>query len=202
MALIISRRESWAAAARSGPGALPQFAPPLSGREIVRQRAFPNVPLITHHGRQVRFYDDLLKDRIVVINMMYVVCDGVCPAITSNLLKAQQLLKARVAHDIFFYSNTVKPEEDTPEKLRAYADMHGVRDHWQFLTGAPDDVERLRHTLGYVDLNPKVDEDKASHSGVVRFGNEPLAQWGACQGSATPSWIAEEISFVVPARRA
>ena len=45
-----SRREFWTAAARSGPGGTPQFAPPLSGRETLRQRAFPDVPLITHHG--------------------------------------------------------------------------------------------------------------------------------------------------------
>ncbi len=198
----ISRRELWTGAGRSAPADTPQFAPPLSGREILRQRSFPNVPLITHHGRHVRFYDDLLKDKIVVINMMYAVCEGVCPLITSNLVKAQQLLKAKVSHEIFFISITLKPEEDTPEKLRDYAAMHGVGGNWQFLTGAPADVERLRYTLGYVDINPKVDKDKTRHSGVVRFGNEPLSQWGACQGSATPSWIAEEISFVVPVRRA
>jgi protein SCO1 len=198
----ISRRALWTGAGRTAPADTPQFAPPLSGREILRQRSFPNLPLITHHGRHVRFYDDLLKDKIVVINMMYAVCDGICPVITANLVKAQQLLKAGGAHDIFFYSITLKPEEDTPEKLRAYADMHGVRGNWQFLTGAPADIERLRHTLGYADLNPKVDKDTTRHSGIVRYGNEPLSQWGACQGSATPSWIAEEISFVVPARRA
>lgn len=96
--------------------------------------------------------------------------------------KAQQLLKAKVAHEIFFYSITVKPEEDTPDKLRAYADMHGIRDHWQFLTGAPEDVERLRRTLGYVDLNPKVDQDKASHSGVVALETSRCRSGGRVSG--------------------
>ncbi len=175
-----------------------QFAAPLSGRDVMRTRYFPNVPLVTHHGKRVRFYDDLLKDKIVAINMMYADCDGICPTITMNLVKAHKLLRARVGRDIFIYSITVRPEEDTPEKLKDYAEMHGTGSNWSFLTGEADDVELLRRTLGFVDLNPNVDADKAQHSGVVRYGNEPLSLWGACPGNATPEWIAEEMSFVVP----
>jgi len=32
---------------------------------------------------------------------------------------------------------------------------------------------------------------------MVRYGNEPLALWGSCQGQAKPEWIAEGISFVI-----
>ena len=152
---------------------------------------------MTHHGKAVRFYDDLLKDKVVAINMMYADCDGICPTITANLVKAQKLLVAR-GRKLFICSITVKPEEDTPAKLRDYAEMHGVGDNWLFLTGRPDDVERLRVTLGFVDLRPEVDRDKAQHSGVIRYGNEPLSLWGACPGNAKPEWIAEEISFVIP----
>lgn len=35
---------------------------------------FPNVELITHLGERVRFYDDLLKDKVVLINFMYATC--------------------------------------------------------------------------------------------------------------------------------
>jgi len=198
----INRRQLWAGAVRGGAStAVQQFASPLSGREIIRRRSFPNVLLTTHMGKQVRFYDDLLKDKAVVLNMMYADCNGVCPTITAHLVKAQKLLGARGAHDIFFYSITIKPEEDTPEKLRAYAEMHGVRGKWLFLTGSPADVELLRRTLGYVDIIPEVDKDKARHSGIIRYGNEPMSIWGACQGSANPEWIAEQISFMLPPRR-
>ncbi|MEO6434435.1 MAG: SCO family protein [Tepidisphaeraceae bacterium] len=206
--MAVSRRR-WMAGAFLAPFAarplaeragsdVPRFAAPLSGREVMRTRYFPNVPLVTHQGKAVRFYDDLLKDKVVVINMMYAVCDGICPTITANLVKAQKLLRARGRQELFIYSITVKPEEDTPAKLRDYADMHGVGDNWLFLTGRPDDVERLRVTLGFVDLRPEVDRDKAQHSGVIRYGNEPLSLWGACPGNAKPEWIAEEISFVMP----
>ena len=175
-----------------------EFAPPLPGREVMRKRYFPNVVLTTHEGKRVRFYDDLLKDKIVVLSLMYASCEGVCPVITANLKKARNLLPEATRAQVHFYSLTVKPEQDTPEKLREYAEMHGTGPGWLFLTGSPEDVELLRQKLGYVDINPEVDKDKTRHSGMVRVGNEPLALWAACQGEARPEWVAKEIGFVIP----
>ena len=175
------------------------FAPPVSGREMMRRRFFPDVVLTTHEGKQARFYQDLLKDKIVVLNLMYANCQGVCPIITANLARAQKILFEQGKKDVFFYSLTVKPEEDTPEKLAAYAEKHHTGPGWRFLTGKPADVELLRSKLGFVDLKPQVDqEDPGRHSGMVRFGNEPHAWWAACQGQANPEWIAREISYVIP----
>jgi protein SCO1/2 len=202
-----SRRGLLAASAvLSWIGALPAratadaagFEPPVPGREVMRRRYFsPDVVLTTHEGRQVRFYEDLLKDKIVVLNLMYANCSGVCPTITAHLAKTQKLLADAGKRDVRFLSLTVKPEEDTPEKLKAYAEMHQAGPGWLFLTGKPGDIEGLRDRLGFVDLNPQVDRDRSSHSGMIRYGNEPLALWGACQGQARPEWIAQEISFVI-----
>jgi protein SCO1/2 len=176
-----------------------RFAARLSGRELLRRRSFPNVELTTSEGKRVKFYDDLLKDKIVILNLMYATCDGICPTTTANLKRVQQLLRAEVKREIFIYSLTLKPEEDTPEKLRDYAKLHGVRDPgWLFLTGKPDELDMLRHRLGFADPNPEIDRDKSKHSGMLRYGNEPQAIWGTCQGSADPAWIAREIQFAVP----
>jgi protein SCO1/2 len=35
---------------------------------------FPNLVLKTHEGKHVRFYEDLLRGKVVVINFMYVTC--------------------------------------------------------------------------------------------------------------------------------
>jgi protein SCO1/2 len=177
----------------------PSFSPPESGREIMRKRYFPNVPLVTHLGKRVHFYDDLIKDRVVVLNLMYADCTTSCPMITSNLLKAQKIIRQRVKQEVWFYSLTIKPAEDTPAKLKEYAAMHHVGDNWLFLTGEPANLETLRLRLGYADANPEKDrKDKALHSGMLRYGNEPLSQWSSIQGSADPEWIAEEITFVIP----
>src|SRR5213080_4116147 len=54
--------------AAAAPGSAgKRFAPAPSGRELMRQKHFPDVPLTTHTGKRVRFYSDLLKDKIVVL---------------------------------------------------------------------------------------------------------------------------------------
>src|SRR6478672_10173788 len=95
-------------------------------RERFAERSFPNVTLTTHEGKKVKFYDDLLKDKIVIINFMYVKCEGTCPGTTANLVKVQKLLGNRVGKDIFMYSITLKPEEDTAQDLAAYAKAYKV----------------------------------------------------------------------------
>ena len=67
-----------------------------SSRAKLRKRYFPNFELTTHEGKKVRFYDDLIKDKIVVISFMYVKCEGVCMPVTMNLKKVQNLLGRRM----------------------------------------------------------------------------------------------------------
>jgi protein SCO1/2 len=166
---------------------------------MMRQRYFPNTTLLTTTGHAVRFYDDLLKDKIVVLNFMYADCQGACPTIVEHLKRARKILDREVNKEIYIYSLTVKPEVDTPAKLKEYAEMHGIRDQrWSFLTGKPEDLDRLRHLLGFADPNPELDQDKSRHSGMIRYGNEPLAIWGSSQGSGKPEWIAQEIQYAVP----
>ena len=165
-------------------------------RERLAERSFPNVTLTTHEGKKVKFYEDLLKDKIVLINFMYVKCQGTCPGTTANLVKVQKLLGNRVGKDIFMYSITLKPEEDTPERLAAYAKAYKVGPGWQFLTGDPKDVELLRQKLGFIDRDPVRDADKSNHIGMLRWGNEPHTLWAGCPGSLAPNKIVKEIGLV------
>lgn len=169
-----------------------------ASRDRIRERHFPNVQLVTHEGKKVRFYDDLIKDKIVVINFMYAKCEGICPGITTNLVRMQRMLGDRVGRDIFMYSFSLKPEQDTPEALAEYARMHKAGPGWQFLTGAPADLELLRRKLGFTDPDPLVDADKSNHIGNVRYGNEPLQRWAACPGMTKPEMIIESIGWLVP----
>jgi protein SCO1 len=168
-----------------------------AARERIRRLYFPNVTLRTQDNKKVRFYDDLIKDKIVTINFFYAKCEGVCPLITSNLVKVQRLLGERVGRDVFMNSITLKAEEDTPAMLKEYEDMHGIRPGWNLLTGDPKDVELLRRSLGFTNPDPRVDKDSTQHIGNVRYGNEPLMLWAACPGMAQAAWIAESISWVI-----
>src|SRR6266851_6989515 len=141
---------------------------------------FPNVVLRTHEDKSVRFYDDLIKGKIVVINFMYTSCGDICPGMTQNLVDVQRILGERVGRDIFMYSISLRPVLDTPEILKDYAETFGVQPGWLFLTGEADDIELLRRKLGFVDPDPDLDADLEQHIGVVRFGNEALDRWAGC----------------------
>jgi len=162
---------------------------------------WPNVPLVTHDGQTVRFYDDLIRGKVVALNMMYADCEGICPVTTSNLVRVQELLGVRVGRDLFMYSLTLQPELDTPQRLKEYADMHGVQPGWWFLTGARADIEQLRYRLGFFDRNPVVDGDKATHTGMVRIGNDVYDRWTSASALATPAQIVATIRHVDRARR-
>jgi protein SCO1 len=168
----------------------------IDSRERIRQRYFPNLVLTTQEGKKVKFYDDLVKDKIVVFNMFYAKCEGICSPVTRNLARVQNLLGDRVGKDIFFYSFSLKPKEDTVPALKHYAEMHKVKPGWLFLTGSADDMELVRRKLGFVDPDPEVDKDTSNHIGVLKYGNEPLQRWGGCPGMQAPDAIAEAISWV------
>lgn len=153
----------------------------------------PNVPVVTHAGEAVRFYDDLVKDRIVTLNFMYTDCTDICLPMTSNLTRVQELLGARVGRDIFMYSITLQPQRDTVEALRAHAKLFGVGPGWKFLTGRPEDIEHLRVSLGFTDPDPAIDRIDASHTGILRYGNDALQRWAGTPGLGRPEWIAHTI---------
>jgi protein SCO1 len=157
---------------------------------------FPNCTLQTHEGKTVRFYDDLIAGRIVAINMMYADCSGICPRMTSNLVKAQRMLGDRVGRDIFMYSITLQPETDTPEVLARYGQHNGVGPGWLFLTGKRVDIELIRRKLGFYDPDPVRDRDKTNHTGMVRVGNEASDIWSACAALGRPEEIVKSILWM------
>lgn len=157
---------------------------------------FPNTVLTTHEGKTVRFYDDLVRGKVVAINMMYTECKGICPKMTANLRQVQKLFGDRLGRDVFMYSISLQPERDTPERLKEYFDRHRIASGWQFLTGAGNDIEQLRYRLGFYDHDPVVDRDKSSHTGMVRIGNDKYDRWTMAPALADPEQILATINHV------
>ena len=166
-------------------------------RRRIQQQHLPNLPLITQDGKQVRFYDDLVKGRVVSLNFFFAKCDEVCPLVMANLAKVQKLLGNRVGRDIFMYSVTLKPEQDTVDVLNHHHQMFGAKAGWTYLTGNPHDLERLRVAIGFSYPDPAIDADKTQHIGNIRYGNEPVMLWSACPGMAHAEWIAETLTWAL-----
>lgn len=168
------------------------------GREYARRGGarwgedyFPNVTLTTHEGESVRFFDDLVKDKVVAINLVYASCPDSCPLATAQLAKVQRVLGDRVGRDIHMYSISIDPENDTPEKLKEYAEKFKVGPGWKFLTGDADDILLLRKKLGF--LFDGIETGIRDHNGVVLIGNQRTGQWMKRSPMDSPHILAAQI---------
>jgi protein SCO1 len=149
---------------------------------------FPNVTLVTQDGKAVRFYDDLVRGKMVVINFIYTKCGDTCPLETAKLAQVQRLLGDRVGKDVFFYSISIDPDRDTPQELKAYADKFHVKPGWLFLTGDKKDVELIRKKLGQA-ARPG-ENPLSGHSTTLTLGNEATGQWMQDSALDDPKYVA------------
>ncbi len=151
---------------------------------------FPNVPLRTHDGETVRFFDDLIEDKIVAVNFIYTSCPDTCPLETAQLVRAQHILGDRLGSDIFFYSITIDPENDTPEVLREYRERFGAK--WTFLTGEESDITLLRRKLGlYIE---EIQDGSLNHNVSMIIGNQATGRWMKRSPFENPHVLADQIA--------
>ena len=134
---------------------------------------FPNVTLRTQDNQQVRFYDDVVKGKVVLINFMFTTCTDLCPRATANLANLQQALGEHAGRDVFMISISVDPEHDTPAVLKEYAQRFHARPGWTFLTGNTADIELIQRRLGAYPT------DGTPHTGMAIYGNETSGSWSA-----------------------
>jgi cytochrome oxidase Cu insertion factor (SCO1/SenC/PrrC family) len=150
---------------------------------------FPNVPLITHEGKTVHFFDDLIKDKVVVINFIYTHCADTCPLETAQLISVQKIMGDRLGKDVFFYSISIDPENDTPEVLKEYRQRFKAK--WTFLTGKESDIIQLRKKLGlYIE---EIQDGSNNHNVSMIIGNQTTGRWMKRSPFENPHVLADQI---------
>jgi protein SCO1/2 len=152
---------------------------------------FPNVTLTTQDGVEVRFYDDLLKGKIVAINLIYTSCQYACPLETARMAQVQKLLGDRMGRDVFFYSITIDPEHDTPAVLKEYGEKFHAGPGWFFLTGEQADIELISKKLGIYSAPNSSNPD--GHLPYLLVGNEATGQWMRNSAVDNPGFLARTI---------
>jgi protein SCO1 len=159
---------------------------------------FTNALLRTHENKPVRFYDDLIRGKQVLINLMYATCEGACPIVTASLVKVYEALKDRMGKDLFMYSMTVKPEEDDPAALKGYAQMHrALRPGWTFLTGDPYDLETIRYRL-FAMNHIAIDTNIYGHTSFLLIINDATNRWLHVDPQASLTTVLRKISWADP----
>ena len=195
------RRDLFAAGAAVLAGAALGSAP--AGRQALAQPGrgtIPDIEVWDQDGVRHRFYTDLVRGRVVLVNFFFTACGETCPLVSENLRAVQDLLGARVGRELFFLSVTLQPELETAAILRDYARIWGARPPgWRFLTGRPAEVEALRRALGFASADPAQDRVLDNHTGLVRYGNDRLDRWAGVPGLARPAWIAKAVTALAVA---
>lgn len=157
---------------------------------------FPNFELTDQDGQKHRFYDDLIKGKVVAINFIYTHCNDSCPAETASLKQVKTILGDRVGKDIFFYSISIDPDHDTPQVLKDYAAKFRVGQGWKFLTGKQQDVELLRKKLGLFREDIEVGK-LSEHSTSIMIGNEATGQWIKRSPFDEPNVLARQLGYTL-----
>lgn len=155
------------------------------------EKYFSDVELINQDGQKMRFYNDVLKNKVVIINAFFSTCTSVCPPMNRNLEKVQEALGDRLGKDAFLVSISVDPETDTPTRLKEYSRRFHARPGWLFLTGKKENVDWALYKLGqYV-------ETKGDHSTIVIIGNEPKGLWKKALGMAKSEELVRIVEDVI-----
>ena len=156
-------------------------------REAKARNYFTDTPLVAQDGRSMRFYSDVLKNRLVLINFVFTECGDACPLITRKLLEARQEL-GPLAREVRNVSITIDPERETPETMAAFARKHGAIDpEWFWLSGSKANIELVAKRLGAYT------ESREEHFTGLIVGNLRTDRWAKIRPDAPPVVIAEQL---------
>lgn len=169
----------------------PMVAPVTPGTRDARTY-FTDTELLTQDGKSVRFYSDVLQDRVVLINVVYTHCEDACPLITKKLNEVRAKLDERAAKEVWFVSISTDPERDSPQALKKFAATQGVKDaNWVFLTGNKANIDHVLGRLG--QMSPSAEQ----HSTLLIAGNVGAKRWSKIRPDAPVAAIVERLKVLV-----
>jgi cytochrome oxidase Cu insertion factor (SCO1/SenC/PrrC family) len=161
-------------------------------RDAKARDYFTDTPLKTQTGRNVRFYSDTLRGKVVLINFMFTGCGDACPLITAKLVQAKNDLGDAFGREVRFVSISIDPEHDRPEDLAKFARKFDAQHpEWLFLTGAQAGVDNVVKKLGAYT------EQVENHSTGIIIGSPQQGRWKKVRPDAPAKVIAEELRHLV-----
>lgn len=154
---------------RDAYGQTPSHTHPVSDHQQLRSNeamtiAIPDIKLTDQDGRELSLYRDLMKDKLVVLNLFYTSCNGVCPTAGLWFSRIQDRLGERLGREVVLISISINPDVDTPEKVNQWASRWRRKPGWTLLTSKEKDARDLvKQFLAY--------EAIGTHSPVVFVGD-------------------------------
>ena len=169
------------------PAPTPSPTPPSDAAVSFTSAKIPNTRILDQNGKQLNFYNDLIKGQTVAINFIFTTCTTVCPPLTATFRKVQQTASER-GLDVKLVSVSVDPVIDTPERLRAFAEKFKAGQGWTFVTGEKGEIDSLLQSLGVAVTN------KNDHTPMILIGNDSLDYWTRAYGLSSPTKLVDLIA--------
>jgi protein SCO1/2 len=107
-------------------------------------------PVVTMPSFQLKDQDGTVRDNtifddhITVIGFFFASCSGFCPFLVEGMKRIEKETEA-ISDKVRFVAFSVNPEEDTPVRLKAYAQERGLNTgrNWMLLTGDREAIYSL-----------------------------------------------------------
>jgi protein SCO1/2 len=157
--------------------------------EIVRglvDYSIPDVQLVRADGKTVDLSRELNDGRPVVLNFIYTTCTSVCPLTSQTFAELQRKLGA-ARNSVHLVSISIDPEQDTPARLRDYAQRFGAGTDWNFYTGTLAASTAAQRAFNVYR------GDKMDHAPATLVRLTAGARWVRIDGFATADDLLKEL---------
>jgi protein SCO1/2 len=154
-----------------------------------------DLPLLDQDGKTVRFRNDVIGDRIVVLDTFFTSCGLICPILGAIFMELQGMVGDRLGKDVVLVSISVDPLTDIPPRLKKYSEQWEARPGWTFLTGGKPVVDQVLTGLGLYSA------DFADHPSAILVGDGRSGEWTRFYGFATPEQLMEKVMALSAKRK-
>ena len=166
-----------------------------SNRQSEEDRArnyFTDTEVIDQNGNKLRFYSDVLRNRVVLISFIFTNCEFACPMQAQKLKQTRALMVPAIKDEVWFVTLSVDPERDTPQAMKQFAEKQGLDEsRWIFLTGDKQKVNFLIKRLG------QYNENIEAHTTLMLAGNDLTQHWARVLPMVPPNGIAQQLRSLV-----
>lgn len=151
----------------------------------VASYSVPDVRLVDINGTEISLRAGMSGNEPVMLNFIFTSCSAICPVMSATFHDVQEML-GEDREKVRMVSISIDPENDTPDRLREYAEKFEAGPQWRMLTGSLADSIAVQRAFGAFR------GDKMNHVPVTFLRAGGSNTWVRLDGLASASDIITE----------